>query len=577
LPPFFLQKRIPGNMMRGRLAPLLSKEPSMKKSTEILIIGGGVTGCGILFDAAQRGFKTLLVERGALSNGTSGRFHGLLHSGGRYAVKDPVAARECIEENQILRRIMPHCIEDTGGLFVSAPSDPPDFGDTFAAACREAGIPVEEISVAEMLRREPLLNPQIRRAFAVPDGSVETWEACQSLVDSAAEFGAETLLYHEIVDVLTQDGAVVGAVAKNVITGEELTIEADMVVNAAGAWGGRLAQMAGCDVTVNAGKGTMIAMNYRMVNTVINRCAPPGDGDILVPVGTVAVIGTTSVGVPNPDDYPIEDWEVELMLTKGAEMIPTFAKFRALRAWAGVRPLYQEKEAGADLRQVTRNYALLDHSARDGVDSFVTITGGKWTTYRMMAEKTMDLVCRKLQTERACHTAETVLQSHDPGKYFTVGQRLDKVETGQAEGQLICECELVTRPQIERRLAVSDRNIINDLRRDLRVGMGPCQGGFCTYRVAGIMHENQNISAAEANKALVDFLQERWKGIQPVLWGQHLRQMQLDEGIYLGLLGLDKLPVQLSGTDTARIGEVETEGYFEIEAGDTPAPAGGSS
>ncbi len=322
--------------------------------------------------------------------------------------------------------------------------------------------------------------------------------------------------------------------------------------------------MAGCEVTVYAGKGIMVAMNYRMVNTVINRCLPPDDGDIIVPIGTVAVIGTTSVSVDNPDNYTIEDWEIELMLTEGEKLVPSFKQFRALRAWAGVRPLYQEKEAGDDLRDVTRAYTLLDHSTRDGVDNFVTITGGKWVTYRLMAENTVDLVCQKLGTERPGQTATTVLKTRQEKKYFRLGQRLEKLETGAADGQLICECELVTRPQIEADIAHNDRNIINDLRRDLRVGMGPCQGGFCTYRVAGILHENKDLSANQANKALVDFLQERWKGMTPVLWGQHLRQMQLDEGIYKGLLGLDKLPAELSGVERGRIGELETEGYYEI-------------
>jgi glycerol-3-phosphate dehydrogenase len=537
----------------------------MNKSTEVLVIGGGVTGCGVLFDLAQRGFKSTLVERGALSNGTSGRFHGLLHSGGRYAVKDAEAARECIIENKILRKIMPHAIEDTGGMFVSTPWDPPEHADKFKKACQECGIPVEEISIKEMLRREPMLNSTIRRAFMVPDGSVETWEACKSLVESAAEYGAETLVYHEVIDLMTSNNKVTGAKVKNVITNQEFIIEADMVINAAGAWGGPLANKAGCDVTVYAGKGTMIAMNFRMVNTVINRCGPASDGDILVPVGSVAVIGTTSINVPDPDSYPIEDWEVEKMMDMGEKIVPTFKNFRALRAWAGVRPLYQETTAGADLRKVTRKYALLDHSTRDGVDGFVTITGGKWTTYRMMAEHTVDLVCQKLGTERPCQTETTVLKHGEAQKHFTLGQRLDKLERKELDGQLICECEIVTRPQIEAELEESDRNIINDLRRDLRVGMGPCQGGFCTYRAAGIMHEHKKISANQANKALVDFLQERWKGVQPVLWGQHLRQFQLDEGIYLGLLGLDKLPTDLSGRTTSRIGEVETEGYFEIE------------
>ena len=112
----------------------------MNKSTEVLVIGGGVTGCGVLFDLAQRGFKAILVERGALSNATSGRFHGLLHSGGRYAVKDAEAAEECIIENRILRKIMPHCVEDTGGMFVSTPWDPPEHADVFMKSCHAVGI-----------------------------------------------------------------------------------------------------------------------------------------------------------------------------------------------------------------------------------------------------------------------------------------------------------------------------------------------------------------------------------------------------------------------------------------------------
>jgi glycerol-3-phosphate dehydrogenase len=243
-----------------------------------------------------------------------------------------------------------------------------------------------------------------------------------------------------------------------------------------------------------------------------------------------------------------------------------------------VRPLYQETQpdpesepagSASDLRQVTRGYALLDHAARDGVDGLVTITGGKWTTYRLMAEHTVDLVCDRLGTRRACCTASTVLQHNQGGHFFSLGGRMRQLEGGELDGQLICECEIVTRPQVAERLARHSGHIINDLRRDLRLGMGPCQGGFCSYRVAGIMHEEEALPAREANKALVDFLQERWKGVTPVLWGQGLRQLGLDEGIYLGLLGLDKLPPALSGADAARVGELETEGYFELaHAGD---------
>src|ERR687894_3320694 len=143
--------------------------------TEVLVIGGGATGAGIAWDAALRGYDVILVDRADLAEGTSGRFHGLLHSGGRYVVKDPVAAEECIAENAILRRLIPDCIEDTGGLFVTTPDDDPAYGDRFLAACRDIGLPAEEIDAAEALRREPRLNPRIRRAFTVPDASINAW------------------------------------------------------------------------------------------------------------------------------------------------------------------------------------------------------------------------------------------------------------------------------------------------------------------------------------------------------------------------------------------------------------------
>jgi glycerol-3-phosphate dehydrogenase len=95
----------------------------MDVETQVVVVGGGATGTAVLRDLALRGIDAVLVERADLGTGTSGRWHGLLHSGGRYAVKDPVSATECIEENMTLRRIAPHCIEDTGGLFVLLPSN----------------------------------------------------------------------------------------------------------------------------------------------------------------------------------------------------------------------------------------------------------------------------------------------------------------------------------------------------------------------------------------------------------------------------------------------------------------------
>src|SRR3954462_15700014 len=129
--------------------------------TEVLVVGVGATGAGVAWDAALRGYDVILAGRRDLGEGTSGRFHGLLHSGGRYAVKDPDAALECIEENVIVRRTMPDCIEDTGGLFVTTPDDDPDTGDRFPAGGKAGGTRREETPVDEARRREPRLNPAI--------------------------------------------------------------------------------------------------------------------------------------------------------------------------------------------------------------------------------------------------------------------------------------------------------------------------------------------------------------------------------------------------------------------------------
>src|SRR3954454_4893654 len=120
--------------------------------TEVLVIGGGATGVGTAWDAALRGFDVVLVERSDRAEATSGRFHGLLHSGGRYVVKDPLAAKECVDENALLRHLMPDCIEDTGGLFVTPAEEDPGYVDRFVEGCHAASPPVEELEVAEALR-----------------------------------------------------------------------------------------------------------------------------------------------------------------------------------------------------------------------------------------------------------------------------------------------------------------------------------------------------------------------------------------------------------------------------------------
>lgn len=377
-----------------------------KIETQVVVIGGGATGTAVLRDLAMRGIQAILFERGNLASGTSGNFHGLLHSGARYAVKDPPAAEECIVENQILRRIAPHAIEDTGGFFVALTDADEEFLPRLVEGCRRVGIPVEVISGSEALREEPALSPEVRQAVVVPDGSVDSWTLCLGNVKSAKEYGAQFKLYSPVTEILREGDRVVGVKAVDQTSGEEYLVRAEYVVNATGPWAGKTARLAGIDVPMALDYGTMVVLDSRPVRRVINRCRPPADGDIIVPVGTTIVLGTTSVPIQDPDEFCIQEWEIDLLLDECTQMVPVVEEMRIQRYYAAVRPLYRPPQeiTGEERREVSRAFYVLDHETLDGLGGFITITGGKLTTCRLMAEKTVDLVCAKMGILAPCRT-----------------------------------------------------------------------------------------------------------------------------------------------------------------------------
>lgn len=531
---------------------------------DVLVIGGGATGAGLLRDLAMRGLRALLVERGDFGSGTSGRYHGLLHSGGRYAVKDPVAARDCIAENNVLRRIAAAALELTGGYFVATPDDPDDYVDRFEQACAETGIPCEEISLADLFRAEPELNRRIRRAFRVPDASLEPWELIDGNLASARAHGAQAWRYHAVVG-FDRDaaGAIEAALLEDRRTGERRRVACAVAVSAAGAWAGQVAALAGAQLHMAPGKGSMLIMNRRLTHAVVNRCAMPGDGDIIVPVGTVSILGTTDITVDDPDDARVTEPEVEALLANGDRLVPGLSTSRVMRAYAGARPLYDEEGMTASgdeaSREISRGHHVIDHGRRDGVAGFFSIVGGKLTTYRLMAEQTADAVCRSLGNAVACRTADEPLPG-GIGRTYWLGERLAAIEAhGGGDADLICECEIVTRRRLEAAIEEHGDSSIDDLRRTTRLGMGPCQGAFCTCRAAAMLAARRDAGllppqAPEPNDALVGFLRERFRGSRPIAWEQQLQELIFESGIYRGTLAVDSLAGTISGEAPRAVG-----------------------
>jgi glycerol-3-phosphate dehydrogenase len=381
----------------------------MVRSTDVLVIGGGATGVGVARDLALRDVDVTLVERSGLAGGTTGRSHGLLHSGARYAESDPSGATECLAENRILRTVAGACVRETGGYFLELDADDPAYFDEKREACRDLGIDVEVLDGDALRELVPDVTDRVERAMRVPDGVIYPSRLVAANAADAREHGATIHTHAPVEDLHVDGGRIDGASVGGRVDDR---IEAAAVVNAAGAWAEACAGLAGVDVPMRPTRGVMVAVDYPDLGPVLNRCRPPADGDIVVPHDREVVLGTTSVDVDDPDDYPHEAWEVERVREECAAMLPAVAEASVERTYWGVRPLYEPDEATRDDRGISRDFFLLDHTT-DGVDGFVSVVGGKLTSYRAMAEATTDLVCRHLGTDEPCRTASEPLTGAD--------------------------------------------------------------------------------------------------------------------------------------------------------------------
>ena len=525
----------------------ISRPPRGTKTleTEVLVIGGGVTGTGIMRDLALRGISSILVDKRDLNAGASGGNHGLLHSGGRYAANDTETARECMAEGDILKRIAPECIDACGGLFVAVEGDDPEFAEKFAGYCSAAGIPSEALSPAEARELEPALSDRTFAAYTVPDATIDPFRITLEQVNQAAELtGSRFLPHSEVIGFAIRDGEILGASCRDNRTGEMFAIRARQYVNAAGAWAMEIARLAGCDsVRLLYAKGTLVISNSRMAQRVINRLRLPGDGDILVPGGTVSMLGTTSDKVTELENLRPTVDEVDRNLAEGIAMVPALATARFIRAFSGVRPLLLAPDSGVDGRKASRGFTLFDHTD-EGLSNFATVTGGKLTTFRLMAEKTCDLIAARLGNSTPCRTAEERLPIGDALRWTTPGfaarywySRKDPADA------ILCECEMVPRSAVDSIVdeapGAEDEMTLRAIAVRSRVGKGSCQGSFCGIRVSSYLYDRGIYTSPAGLGHMRDFFAERYKGILPVLWGKELPQAELAETLHCGLMGLD--------------------------------------
>lgn len=512
--------------------------------TDVLIIGGGVTGTGIARDLALRGISSILVEKGDINAGASGGNHGLLHSGARYVSNDVHSAWECMEEGRILKEVAPQCIDDCGGMFVAVEGDDENYVADFPGYCETSGLSCSFLTPDAARELEPELSSKLIAAYGVEDGSIDPFMLSLENMAHAKQLGAKLFCHTRAVKFIMDSQGIETVLLEDTRSGKSMTVHPQLVINASGAWAGQIAAMAGASLNILCSMGTLLVTQSRISNGVVNRLRPPADADILVPGGTVSIIGTTSRRVDDPDKIVPTVAETDCIVSQGAQMIPFLEQVRYIRAYSGVRPLVGSAEGGSDDRNVSRGFTLLDHG-KDGVNNFITITGGKLTTFRLMAEKTSDMACKKLGNKNPCLTRTEPLPSTMEGKWTDPGLA-PKRWMAKAHGEtdkILCECEMISEKTIDDiACELKKNNEIPDLLnigKRSRLGKGPCQGAFCSVRVLAHMYDKGARTGSHGVDDIKAFLNERWKGQLPIFWGEQLIQAELTEAMHCGFFDLE--------------------------------------
>ena len=342
---------------------------------KLCIIGGGITGIFSALSLSLDGYDVTLFERNSLLSGTSGRFHGMLHSGSRYSVNDPKSAKECINENKLLSKQASRFIKNTGGYFVALNSDEEEYGDKLLKSNIKNGIESEEMDVNDFLKIEPNINKKIRRVIKVPDKTIAAHNFSAAIALEAVMAGAKIKTSCNIIGANISEKNV--RTIKYEYNGDIINKNFDYIINTTGPWSGKLLNSFGINnFDIMPTLGYMAVYNRLFVNSIINRMRLPSDGDIALPYGTGTVIGTLAIISDDPDQNNVDSDDIDMMISEISEMIPSLSNYNYKKLYYSMRPLIKgESSRGSRDFQIIKNF-----------DNMISVIGGKFTTTRLMAE-----------------------------------------------------------------------------------------------------------------------------------------------------------------------------------------------
>jgi len=396
-----------------------------KRQWDFIIIGGGATGLGIAVDAATRGYSTLLLEQSDFAKATSARSTKLVHGGVRYLQKGDVAlVREALRERGYLRRNAPHLVKNQRFIIGNYKWWEKPFytlGLTFydllsGGMSLGRSLPMSRTRVIKSIPQ--IVRTNLKGGVVYHDGQFDDSRLAINLMQTAVENGAKVINYVKVIQLLkSADGQVSGIVARDELEGVNFTVDGKCVINATGIFVDDVIRM-------DNPEEKPLVRPSQGVHLVVDKSFLGGDDAIMIPKtsdGRVmfgvpwhnrVILGTTDIPVK---EFVLEpkalDEEVDFILeTAGRYLEKKPQRSDVLCVFAGLRPLAAPKHESEDAKtkEISRSHKLLVSPS-----GLITITGGKWTTYRKMAEDTVNagIRARKLPF-RPCRTKDIKIHGY---------------------------------------------------------------------------------------------------------------------------------------------------------------------
>ena len=397
------------------------QELTARQSWDICIIGGGATGLGAALDASARGFRTILFEQHDFAKGTSSRSTKLVHGGVRYLQQGNIKlVMEALRERGILMKNAPHLVHNQKFVVPNYKWwEGPFYGiglKIYDWMAGKLGLgPSQFLTKEETLKLAPTLDPDgLRGGIAYHDGQFDDARLALSIAQTAADHEGVVLNYFGVTGLLKAKGKVAGVQVKDMLTGKPYEIKSKVVINATGIFTDEVMKM-------DDPHHIRMVAHSQGIHLVVDREFLPGDTAIMIPKtddGRVLfavpwhnkiVLGTTDTPVSKPSLEPFpKAEEIDFILTHIGRYLSKDPQLSDVKSmFAGLRPLVKGK---------TKKTAALsrDHLITVADSGLITITGGKWTTYRRMAEDVIDVAIEKNNlANSACTTTTLKLHGHD--------------------------------------------------------------------------------------------------------------------------------------------------------------------